>query len=159
MPSFTEKLTLLKAELVSQSERVVDHTLRGVESFFDNDREKARDVIAGDGPIDRVDVEIEHESIGLLMMGSTEEYAIRSVLTIVKVNNELERIADCAVNVAEQVTCDEDSLEGVPPTFRVMANSVIGMLREASTALRNEDVALAERVLSYDDAVDQSSRS
>ena len=94
MPNFNDQLALLRNNLVLQGDRVLDITLKAVESYFDGDREKARAVIAADEEVDRVDVEIERASIPLLAMGVTDEKSIRSVLTIVKVNNELERVAD-----------------------------------------------------------------
>ncbi len=158
MNTFERKLGQLKGDLVTQGDRVVEQTLRAVESFFESDRGKAQSVIDADNIVDRTDVEIERASIPLLAMGETDHHSIRSVLTIVKVNNELERIADCAVNIAEQVVGHENMNEQVPPTFRVMANSVIGMLRDANSALAHEDDDLAERVLSYDDTVDRFKR-
>jgi phosphate transport system protein len=76
----------------------------------------------------------------------------------VKINNELERIADCAVNIAEVVTGEPKLPDGVPDQFRVMANSVIGMLRDANRALSRLDIELAQRVLTFDDAVDRFKR-
>ena len=102
-----------------------------------------------------MDVEIERASIALLKMGETEEHAIRSVLTIVKVNNELERIADLAVNIAEVVKDEGQTSDRVPNTVRVKANSVIGMLRDANQSLAKVDTRLAERVLAFDDTVDR----
>ena len=158
MADFDRKLSQLVSDLITQGDRVVDMVLRAVESYFEVDTAKAGDVISDDLVIDRVDVEIERASIPLLAMGQTDEYKIRSVLMIVKVNNELERIADSAVNMAE-VVLDGLSADFRPPDrFRVMANSVIGMLRDANRALAGLDVGLAERVLSFDDAVDQFKR-
>jgi phosphate transport system protein len=153
MSEFNKQLARLKADLITQGDRVVDMTLRAVDAFFDRRPEAALSVVAGDEVIDRVDVEIERASIPLLTMGETDEHAIRSVLTIVKINNELERIADCAVKIAECVTPAEEGK--IPETVRVMANSVIGMLRDANKALRVTDVELGEKVLSFDDTVDQ----
>ncbi len=153
MTEFAQKLAQLKDDLITQGNRVVDMVLRAGEAYFDVDDAKADAVIAGDAVIDRVDVEIERASIPLLAMGETEEHAIRSVLTIVKVNNELERIADCAVTIAE-VVHDYGERPDVPPEeFRMMANSVIGMVRDANRALATNDVELADRVLDFDDTV------
>ena len=90
-------------------------------------------------------------------MGVSEEYAIRSVLTVVKINNELERIADCAVNIAEVVVEYPEEVEehDPPPTFRVMANSVLGMVRDSNRAFAELNVDLARQVLSFDDTVDR----
>jgi phosphate transport system protein len=157
MSQFQHKLAQLKNDLITQGDRVVEHTLKAVEAYFESDPAKAAQVIEGDSVIDRVDVEIERASIPLLAMGETAEHSIRSVLTIVKINNELERIADLAVNIAEAVVVG-DSSQSPPPTFRVMANSVIGMLRDANRALANDDVELGERVLRFDDTVNQFKR-
>lgn len=156
--TFAKKLAQLKSDLVTQGNRVMDMTLRAVESYFDLDQAKAREVIAMDEAIDRVDVEIERASIPLLAMGVTDEHDIRSVLTVVKINNELERIADCAVNIAEIVIEPFTRSERVPETFRVMANSVIGMLRDANKALSDLDTDLARQVLGFDDTVDRFKR-
>jgi phosphate transport system protein len=156
MAIFDQKLRQLRSDLVTQGDRVFELVLRAVESYFDRDQEKAATVIEGDRTIDRVDVEIERGSIPLLAMGETDEHKIRSVLTIVKINNELERIADCAVNVAEVVVqYAEEMEEHTPATFRVMANSVIGMVRDANRALADLNVDLARQVLAFDDTVDR----
>lgn len=154
MTTFSQKLAQLKDDLVTQGDRVLDMTLRGVEAYFDLDREKAREVIEFDTIIDKTDVEIERASIPLLTMGETDEHSIRSVLTIVKVNNELERIADCAVSIVEVVE-DLEPGDQPPLTFRMMANSVIGMLRDTNKALAEYDTDLAKKVLTFDDTVDR----
>lgn len=158
MSMFAKRLAQLKGDLVTQGDRVVEQALRSVESYFETDQAKAQVVVDGDNMVDRTDVEIERASIPLLAMGETDHHAIRSVLTIVKVNNELERIADCAVNIAEQVIEHGKMSESVPRTFRVMANSVIGMLRDTNRALAAEDTDLARRVLTLDDTVDRFKR-
>ena len=158
MTTFAKKLAGLKRDLVRQGERVLAMTLQSVESFFELDGEKARQVIEEDGLVDKVDVEIERASIPLLAMGQTDEHEIRSVLTIVKINNELERIADCAVQIAEEVREYGNLTEQAPPTFRVMANSVVGMLRDANRSLAQLDVALGEQVLAFDDTVNRFRR-
>ncbi len=155
MTPFAKKLARLRNDLVEQGGRVTELTLRAVEALFDLDAAKAREVVAGDDVIDRVDVEIERASIPLLAMGPTDEHDIRSVLTIVKINPELERIADCAVSIAEVVGEIGSAPEKYPPTFRVMANSVVGMLRDANRALAELDTGLCEQVLSFDDTIER----
>ncbi|HVP73490.1 MAG TPA: phosphate signaling complex protein PhoU [Phycisphaerales bacterium] len=152
---FGRQLARLRDDVVTQGNRVLDMTTRAVESYFDRDLEKARGVVSGDSVIDKVDVEIERASINLLTLGEKDEHNIRAVLTIVKVNNELERIADLAVNIAEASLDSGQTNEVVPATFRVMANSVIGMLRDTNQSLGRVDATLAERVLSFDDTVDR----
>ncbi|MEC8559941.1 MAG: phosphate signaling complex protein PhoU [Planctomycetota bacterium] len=158
MNEFQSKMTSLHEKLSDQGRRVLLATLASVDSFFDSDRDKARSVIKGDIEIDRIDVEIELESIQLLALGPKDDYQIRSVLTLVKVNNELERIADCAVSIGESVIGSPEGTQEVPQTFRVMANSVIGMIRDANRALRDGNAELARQVLLFDDTVDRFKR-
>ena len=155
MSEFDRKLSQLQADLNTQGARVSDQLLRAVEASFDGNETDARSVIESDEVIDRVDVEIERACINLLRMGATEEHSIRSVLTIVKVNNELERIADCAVIVAESAIDSDTLIASAPPTFRVMANSVVGMARDTTQSLAESDTELAVRVLSFDDTVNR----
>ena len=155
MPEFDKKLAQLQADLNTQGDRVVEQLFKAVEACFGSDNEVAMSVLTCESVIDQVDVEIERACIGLLRLGSTEEKRIRSVLTIVKVNNELERIADCAALIAEKTTHEGSPISQAPPTFRVMANSVVGMARDTNKALRDTDTEFAVRVLSFDDTVDR----
>jgi len=155
MATFAQKLAQLKNDLTTQGDRVLANTLDAVEAYFESDSAKADAVLERELIIDRVDVEIERASVPLLAMGETDQHNIRSVLTVVKVNNELERIADCAVDIAEVVRMPGDSNQPVPNTFRVMANSVVGMVRDMNKALAETNIELAEKVLSFDDTVSQ----
>ena len=155
MSEFEKKLAQLSADLNTQGARISDQLLNAVESSFDGNVGGAKSVVSGDAIIDRVDVEIERACIDLLRLGITDEHGIRSVLTIVKVNNELERIADCAVIVAQSAINHTDLISAAPATFRVMANSVVGMARDTNKALAETDTELAIRVLSFDDTVDR----
>ena len=153
MSEFERKLSQLQADLNTQGARVSDQLLQAVESSFGGDSSVAQKVVESDEVIDKADVEIERACIELLRLGANDEHGIRSVLTIVKVNNELERIADCAVNVAESAIKSEKLVSMAPPTFRVMANSVVGMARDTNQALAEADTEMAVRVLSFDDTV------
>jgi phosphate transport system protein len=155
MSDFHALLAALEQDLAAQGDRVLDLCTQSVESYFDLDLQKAGRIEALDSEVDRMDVDIEKRAVPLLGMGQTDEHAIRSVLTIVKCNNEYERIADCGVNVAERVMQERTRSIRVPDTFRVMANSVLGMLRDANRALRNHDGDLARQVLLFDDTVER----
>jgi phosphate transport system protein len=76
------------------------------------------------------------------------------VLTIVKINNEMERIADAAVAIAERAGTLRAMPGRIPETFRVMANSVVGILRDVNLAYDRSDAALAKVVLQSEDAVE-----
>lgn len=151
-------LQRLQSDLFTQGDRVQDLVTRAIESFFDLDLDKAGRVIQDDRLIDRVDVDIERACIDLLGQGRTDQYELRSILTIVKANNELERIADVGVNIAEVVQGMQGIERSIPPTFRVMANSAIGMLRDTNRVMSERNIDLAEQVLDFDDTVDKFKR-
>ncbi len=155
---FDARLAGLERDLAAQGERVLDCCTRSVECYFDLDMEKARSVIELDDEVDRVDVEIERRSVPLLGLGVTDEHRIREVLTIVKVNNELERIADAGVVIAEHVLEQGSLPDRVPPPFRVMANSVLGVLRDSVRSMARKDAALARQVLLFDDTIERFKR-
>ncbi|MDP7009392.1 MAG: phosphate signaling complex protein PhoU [Phycisphaerales bacterium] len=155
MSEFDKKLSQLQADLNTQGDRVVEQLFQSVEACFGCDHTLAQSVLAIETTIDQVDVEIERACIGLLRLGTTDDRNIRSVLTIVKVNNELERIADCATTIAEATVKKGELILQAPTTFRVMANSVVGMARDTNKSLADTDTEFAVRVLSFDDTINR----
>lgn len=153
---FGEVLGTIRQELVGQGWRVLSICEDSFEAFFAGDTAAATEVIKRDDEVDTVDVLIEQRSVDLL--GEAARIAsevpvgeIREVLVIVKVNNELERIADLAVDIAERV----ETRIGidVPETFRVIANSVLGIVRDTCSALEKQDAELAKLILRSEDTV------
>ena len=158
--SLPERLASLKSDLERQGAGVAEMVGEAVEAVFARDEGLARRVVDRDEEVDREDVLIEKRAVRLLQdavaggSGGLGEHEIRLVLTIVKVNNELERIADLALNVAEQVGAVKTMPEGPPARFRVMANSVIGMVETTNAAFASSDVESARLVLASDDATE-----
>lgn len=157
--AFTSRITRLKADLVAQSRRVQALVEAGCDAIFSRDVAAVARVAAMDEPIDRVDVDIEKAAVQLLSDATAEGAALRpeqlrSVLTIVKVNNELERIADAGVNLSELVAPLVALRVPLPDTLRVITNSVVGIIRDAGTSLDRSDAALAKIVLASEDVVE-----
>lgn len=156
---FASRLDRLHAELVAQGRRVQGLLEDAFEAVFARDPERAAEVIARDDDIDRVDVELERAAVQLLTDATREGACLeprqlRAVLTIVKINNELERIADLGVAVAEHARALRALNGEIPATFRVMANSVVGIVRDANAAFDRSDLALARVVLQSEDTVE-----
>jgi phosphate transport system protein len=153
-----DRLGALKRRLEEQGGLVDSLVDDVVDAVFQRDLEKAKDVIRRDEVIDRVDVSIEKDAVRLLhaLSGGAEldENEIRMILTIVKVNNEIERIADLCVAIAERVPSLMDLSSSLPPKFRVMANSIIGIVWNTNQAFRTMDVDAARLVLASDDATE-----
>lgn len=157
----------LKGEILAQARRVQSLVERALDTAFTLDAAAATDANAADDEVDRVDVEIERHAVALLTdackAGATlTEQQVRTLLTVVKVNNELERIADVAVMIAKTVPGLRAlalPAAPLPPTFRVLTNSVIGILRDVSLALSRGDAPLAKVVLMSEHAVGEFRRA
>lgn len=155
---FSKRIDDLKRELVEQAVRVRALVEGAFDAAFGRDPEAAVGVIALDDEVDRVDVQLERRCVELLTDATAQGAALspaqlRIVLTIVKVNNELERIADAGVTIAELTPAMQREQVKLPDTMRVMTNSLVGLLRDASAALDRNDPHLAKIVLASEDAV------
>ncbi|MGH7243861.1 MAG: phosphate signaling complex PhoU family protein [Phycisphaerales bacterium] len=152
---FTKRITQLSTDLEAQGRRVQALLELALDAFFTRDGVKAAKVNSDDDAIDASDVAIEKACVALLNDATNEgaslgESDLRRVLTIVKVNNELERVADVAVDLSDLVKPMANSASATrafPATFRMMANSVIGILRDTTTAFARMDAPLAKVVL------------
>jgi len=158
--TFAHRLAQLRADLVAQGRRVERVVETAVDAVFSLDMEKATWVTEHDAVIDRSDIELERAAVALLTDAAhasinIEAKQMRLVLMSVKVNNELERIADGGVDIAEQTPALSASPDPLPETFRVMGNSVVGVLHDANTAFERLDADLANMVLASDDTIDQ----
>lgn len=158
---FAKRLDRLRADLVEQGRRVQSLVDSAFEAVFNRDIELADRVIEQDNVIDKVDVDLERASVKLLSDATVPDSTtsvshadIRTLLTVVKVNNELERIADLAVDVARRVKSLASGTGGMPDTIRVMCNSALGIIRDVIRALEKSDANLAGVVLQSEDAVE-----
>ena len=172
----SERLSALRGELGVQGRRVQSLVEGAFDASFARDEAAAARVVQLDDEVDRRDVAIERAAVTLLSDLAREtvevdEKDLRWLLTIVKVNNELERIADLGVAIAEAAieaahAARDEAARGHPASdsggtsalgsaLRVLANSVIGILRDAVSAVERGDAGLAMLVLRSHHAVDR----
>ncbi|MFI4881447.1 MAG: phosphate signaling complex PhoU family protein, partial [Phycisphaerales bacterium JB064] len=156
---FTRRLAELAARLADQGTLVLEMVEGGFDHLFAPGQAGLDALQAAENSVDKADVAIERLAVALLA-DATEGNArlpdteLRTLLTIVKVNNELERIADAALSCATLGQRLADSGTSPPTTFRVLTNSVVGIVRDAIKALASGDGRLARIVLQSDDAVE-----
>ncbi|MAY73807.1 MAG: hypothetical protein CMJ31_03610 [Phycisphaerae bacterium] len=155
---FNERLSALREELHEQGRRARRLAQTTFDAFIQHDPEQAREAIRLDDEIDEVDVDLERRLVELLVEAAREaisldERPIRGALTLVKVNNEFERIADAGVSIAHNTIAMPEATDAFPPTARVMTNSVVGMLRDIAKAYGERDASLARLVLQSEDIV------
>lgn len=127
-------------------------SLRAIEQ---RDRELALQVIRGDAVIDENEVDVEEECLKILALYQPVAGDLRFVAAVIKINSELERIGDLAVNIAERALqlADGDPLP-LPPDLPRMADRVAVILEKALDALVRRDAVTARLVLAADDEID-----
>lgn len=155
---FSTQLDALRGQLAEQGRRVRVLVDAALDAFFTADAEKARGAVALDDEVDANDVAIERATVALLTRVAhdatpIEDSHLRGSLNLVKVNNEYERIADAGVSIAERAIALSGSPVRLPPTTRVMTNSVVGILRDVTKAYDQRDATLARLVLQSEDTV------
>jgi phosphate transport system protein len=148
-----ERLTKITLEMGT----IVEETISlAVSSFILNDRSLAEQVVAGDKDVDSREVQIEEECLKILALHQPVARDLRFVVAVLKMNNDLERMGDFAVNLAERVIylSARDAVP-VPKALKVMADKATTMVRRSLDSLVESDAVLAQRVILSDDDVDQ----
>jgi len=140
------------ARLTSMVCKLVENA---VDSVFRIDPDMAQQAVEMDSKIDEEEVNVEKACINLLALHQPAATDLRTVITIIKVNADFERIADCAVNIAQRVHPLAQVPEYCPPTdMRLMANRVVSTLRDTIRAFNMRDDDLARQVIRSDDVID-----
>jgi len=152
-------LERLERQLLGLGARVEDAVRRSIAALESRRADLALEVMAGDSEIDAVEVEIEEECLKVLALHQPVATDLRFVAACLKINNDLERIGDLAVNIAERSSSLDRALPfPVPEDLRPMTETTAGMLRMSLDAFIRADVRLARRVLEEDEIVDDANR-
>lgn len=152
---FTELMDELREQVARMTAMVQQAVEQSIEAVQTLDTRLAQTCIASDQQIDDEEVKIELEAINLLALHAPAATDLRMITGIIKVNSDLERIADCAVNIAQRVRpLSQMERYQAPKDLRLMANSVLQCLRDAIKAFNLSDAELARQVLRSDDVVD-----
>ena len=153
---FHDQLGELKQRLLDMSERAEALIGLSVDALLTRDGGKADAVIEGDREIDNLELEIEQLAIALLALQQPMARDLRFIIAAIKVSNDLERVGDHAVNIAESAKrlADTKSPVSVDPTIEDMARRSKQMLSDALDAFIRGDGALARAVCASDDDVD-----
>lgn len=152
-------LDRLAKQILSLGALVEDATNDAIESVIHRRPALARRVLQGDDRIDEREVEIEVECLKMLALHQPVAGDLRYIVAVLKVNNDLERMGDIAVNVAERA-CWLGTHDPLPVTldFATMGDLVRRMVRDCLDALVRNDVDAARRVIGDDDKVDEMNR-
>lgn len=137
--------------------QVEEALVRAVQAIEERDPELALDVIKGDKAIDQIEIEIEEECLATLAMDQPVAFDLRFVIASLKINHELERIADHAASIAQQAQAMASQPDVGYRRFELheLASRARTMLRSSLDALVSLDPDIARAVIRSDDEVDR----
>jgi len=154
-----KELEKLKKCILSLGAMVEEHVDMAIKSVEKKDTALAEEVIKADMKVDEIEVEIEEECLKLLALHQPVAVDLRFIIAVIKINNDLERIGDEAVNIAERMVY----ISSRPPVsvkfdYRLMSEQTRAMLNSSLDALVNLDVDMSYKILLQDDEVDNINR-
>ena len=145
----------LKKEILTVATLVEESLRDSVRAFLKRDATLAKKVIDGDAKIDEKEVEVEEECLKILALHQPVAVDLRYIVSVLKINNDLERIGDLASNIAERAKFLSKRVPiEVPESIPEMSEIVQAMLEEGLDALVKMDVSKADSVLERDEEVD-----
>ena len=157
---FHDELSQVKVRLLTMSGEAEAALRLAVEALLERSPEKAAQVIAGDKVIDGMEVGIEETCIDLLALQQPMARDLRMLVAAIKIANDLERVGDHAVNLAQSAERLERSRPIVPdPEIQEMARMAREMLSDALEAFVRGDAAAGREICIRDDKVDALNRS
>lgn len=156
---FIKEVDYLKDMILGLSGRVEAQLDHAVQAITHRDTKLATAVLDEDHVIDLAEVDVEEECLKILALYQPVAHDLRFIIAVLKINNDLERVGDLAVNIAERaIFLAGQPLPSTDFDFPHMANKAITMLRESLDALLRQDLKLAIHVRESDDEVDQLNR-
>jgi phosphate transport system protein len=155
VPHFHEELDALKGRLLEMGGLAEERVRAAVQGLVLRDGALFDKILIGDEPINQLHVEIDDRCFRLLALHQPMATDLRTIVAAVKINTDLERVGDLAVNIAEAgkryiTHAPVKQLIDIPK----MGDLAQAMLRDALDAFVKRDTALAQKVLNEDDRLD-----
>jgi phosphate transport system protein len=155
VPHFHEELEALQGRLLEMGGLAEERVRAAVQGLVTRDPAQMEKVLSGDEPINQLHIEVDNRCFRLLALHQPMATDLRAIVAAVKINTDLERVGDLAVNIAE---ASKRYLAHAPvkPLIDIpsMGNIAQAMLRDALDAYVKRDTELARRVLNEDDRLD-----
>jgi phosphate transport system protein len=152
---FQDELDHVKARLLEMGGLAEERVRLAVRSLVDRDRTLVERVLSGDAAINQLHIEIDDRCFKLLALHQPMAVDLRAIVSATKINSDLERVGDLAVNIAEAV---RRYLQHAPVKELIdiprMAEISQAMLRDSLDSYVRRDTALAQTVLDRDDELD-----
>jgi len=152
---FHRELEKIKKKILSLGAMVEENVRMAIKAIEEFDGEISQKIIASDHEIDEMEVEVEEECLKIIALHQPVAVDLRFLVAVIKINNDLERIGDQAVNIAQRVkTITKKEGSDFIFDYSVMAEKAETMLKMSLDAMVNMDDELALKVLVLDDEVD-----
>ena len=157
---FEKELENLRTDLIRMGSLVEEAISMSIKALTLRDLNMARKVIDGDERVNSLEIEIDNAIIDLLALQQPVAVDLRMILAAQKINNDLERLGDHAVNIAESVDAllradNRDALLKIPQ----MAEVAQSMLRDALDCLIHQNAQMGKHVLEQDDIIDELNKT
>ncbi len=149
----------LKKKILALGAVVEESVRKAVQAIQERDEKLADAIINNDVEIDHIEVDVEEECLKILALYQPVATDLRFIVAVLKINSDLERIGDLAVNIAERaVFLAKQEKVNYPFDFEDMVGKTRSMLKRSLDALVNHDTGLAREVCAADDEVDAINR-
>ena len=155
---FEQELATLRREFTAHATTCFEALEHAHEALRDRDAALAKQVVADDDKVDEEEVHIETECIRLITLYNPVAADMRLLITMLKLNGDLERIADHAANIARQARKIIKRDGRVPEHLLELSESVLSASRDVFQAFLDRDETAARAVLEGDASVDQLDR-
>ena len=153
---FHRELEKLKKRILTLGAMVEERFYMATKAIENRDSDLADKIIKSDYEIDEMEVDVEEECLKILALYQPVAVDLRFITAVIKINNDLERIADEAVNIARGIKyISKGKKLHFDFDFYSMAEKTEAMLKKSLDALVNLDVDLAFKVCLLDDEVDK----
>ena len=154
-PHFQDELEQLKSRLLEMGGLAEEQVRLAVKGLVERNRDLVAQVLTGDDPLNALHIEVDNRCFTLLALHQPMAVDLRAIVAAVKINTDLERVGDLAINIAEAA----QRYVSHPPVKKLidiprMASIAQSMLRDALDAFVRRDTMLAQNVLNQDDALD-----
>jgi phosphate transport system protein len=155
VPHFHEELEALKGRLLEMGGLAEERVRATLEGLVSREAALIDTVLRGDEPINQLHIDVDNRCFRLLALYQPMATDLRAVVAAVKINTDLERVGDLAVNIAEA----SKRYIGHAPVKKLvdipqMAEIAQAMLRDSLDSYVRRDTALAQHVLNEDDKLD-----
>ncbi len=146
----TRAMHQIKKEILSLGAMVEDRFKKAIYAIKNEDLEQAQEIIDTDFKVDEREVEVEEECLKTLALYQPVATDLRLIVAVIKINNDLERIADYAVNIAQRYKTSAANSNKFKYDYTAMAEQAVNMLKLSLDALVSMDVDMAYAVREMD---------